>query len=86
MLAAAVRSNAALLVTFNLADFSPESVDPYRIELSQPDSFLLDQLALQPGRTVNAVLEIMDDYRNPPTNPARYLVRLAKSGIPQFAE
>lgn len=85
VLAAAVRSNAALLVTFNLKDFPSDSLTPYGIEVAHPDVFLMDQLDLRPGRTVGAVEEILTDYTNPPLDVPAYLHRLRRSGVPDFA-
>lgn len=52
VLAAGIRANCEVLVTFNLKDFPAESVDDYDIEIVHPDTFLLDQLDLYPGPTV----------------------------------
>ena len=49
VLAAAVRANAEVLVTFNTKDFPDSSVVLYEIEIVEPDGFLLDQLDLFPG-------------------------------------
>lgn len=46
VLAAAVRGCADVLVTFNLKDFPPRSVEPFDLEVVHPDDFLLDQLDL----------------------------------------
>jgi len=46
VLAAAVRSDAEVLVTFNVTDFPEASVKSYDIEVVSPDDFLLDQLDL----------------------------------------
>lgn len=85
VLAAAVRSNAALLVTFNLSDFPPDSIAPYNVEVANPDVFLMDQLDLQPGQTVGAVREILTEYANPVLTVSDYLHRLRRSGVPGFA-
>ena len=48
VLAAAVRADAAVIVTLNLRDFPHESLEPYELEARHPDEFLLDQLDLYP--------------------------------------
>lgn len=40
VLAAAIRSGTDVIVTFNLKDFPPERLYPYRIEAQHPDEFL----------------------------------------------
>lgn len=42
VLAAAVRSDAGAIVTFNIGDFPDDSVEPHDIEALHPDTFLLD--------------------------------------------
>jgi len=57
VLAAAVRANAEVIVTFNLRDFPEPALKPYDILTVHPDDFLLDQLDLYPGLTIEAPLE-----------------------------
>ena len=49
VLAAAVRSDAAAIVTFNMADFPAPSVNPHNIDVIHPADFLLDLLDLAPS-------------------------------------
>ncbi len=44
MLAAAVRCEARVIVTFNVKDFGPDSVKPYGLDVFTPDEFLINQL------------------------------------------
>lgn len=85
-MAAAIRSNAALLVTFNLNDFPPKSTAAFQTEVVHPDVFLMDQLDLHPAATTGAVRQILDDYQDPAIDVGSYLYRLTKSGLPGFAE
>lgn len=85
VLAAAVRSNAALLVTFNLKGCPTTSLAPYNVESAHPDVFLMDQLDLYPGQTVTAVNEILADYDKPPLDIPEDLHLLRRSGVPGFA-
>ena len=62
VLAAAVRANAEVIVTFNLNDFAEPALKPYDIAPIHPDEFLLDQLGPLPRR---------DRRRAPP--PSRLL-------------
>ncbi|KGM14213.1 PIN domain-containing protein [Cellulomonas bogoriensis] len=85
VLAAAVRANAELLVTFNLADFPREATGPYDLSVSHPDDFLLDQLDLYPGATVRALRDQAEAYSQPHMTVTDILIRLSRSGVPQFA-
>jgi len=52
VLAAAVRADAAVIVTANLKDFPRSALDPYDLDAMGPDDFLLNQLDLYPQQTV----------------------------------
>lgn len=86
ILAAAVRANAALLVTFNLRHFPAEALEPYDIEARHPDEFLLDQLELHESTVLAGVTDVLSSYENPPMTLAEYLDLLARSGVSRFAE
>lgn len=85
VLAAAVRANAEILVTFNLGDFPESSTAPYDITAVHPDDFLLDQLDLYPGLTVAALHAQSAAYAQPTRAVDDVLDQLAKSGVPRFA-
>lgn len=85
VLAAAVRANAEVLVTFNLKDFPHTSLDGYDIEVVHPDKFLLDQLDLYPGLTAGALKQLVADYSRPEISMDDLLVRLSDAGVPDFA-
>ena len=46
VLAAAVRCEAQVIVTFNVKDFGPDSVEPHGLDVLTPDEFLVNQLHL----------------------------------------
>jgi predicted nucleic acid-binding protein len=85
VLAAGIRANCEVLVTFNLKDFPEDSVAAYDIEIVHPDKFLLDQLDLYPGPTVGVLRQLIADYSNPTLQMEDLLVRLADAGVPEFA-
>lgn len=86
VLAAAIRANAEVIVTFNLKDFPATALDPYDLEAIHPDEFLLDQLDLFPVLTLDAVYEIASGYENPPMTPETLLDRLETAGVHRFVE
>lgn len=85
VLAAAVRSDAAVLVTFNTGDFPDTSTVAYDITVVHPDDFLLDQLDLYPGHTVAALRDQARSYAAPAMSIEDLLGRLAAAGVPKFA-
>lgn len=84
VLAAAVRANAEVIVTFNLSDFPEEALDPYDVCAIHPDEFLLDQLDLYPELTVKAVENIAEGYESPPMTTLDFLEKLERGGVPKF--
>lgn len=85
VLAAAVRANAEVIVTFNTRDFPDNALKDYEVAAVHPDGFLLDQLDLFPGLTVDVLHEQVAVYRQEPTKLPGLLVRLERAGVPRFA-
>jgi predicted nucleic acid-binding protein len=85
VLAAAVRANAEVLVTFNLKDFPAQSTAAFEIEVVYPDDFLLDQLDLFPGVVVGTLRHLVEIYDSPPVSMEELLQSLARVGVPKFA-
>lgn len=85
VLAAGIRANCEVLVTFDLPGFPEDSVAAYDIEIVHPDKFLLDQLDLYPGPTVGVLHQLISDYSSPKLEMEDLLVRLADAGVPEFA-
>jgi len=86
VLAAAVRANAEVIVTFNLKHFPQSSLDPYQISTVHPDDFLLDQLDLYPQATLQSLEDTSGRYEKPAMTVDAFLGLLTKSGTPRFAE
>lgn len=86
VLAAAVRANAAAIVTFNLGDFAAEQLEPFAVDAVHPDEFLLNQLGLEPGVVTSTLVEQVARYRRPPRDVLSLLSALEASGVAEFAE
>ncbi len=84
VLAAAVRARAEVLVTFNTSDFPEPVLKPYDVGVAHPDEFLLDQLDLYPGITIEVLRQQAASYRREPTAVPGLLVLLERTGVPQF--
>lgn len=84
VLAAAVRGQAALIVTANLKDFPPAALAPYDIEAIHPDDFLLDQLDLAQKATLDCVIAQRVAYSRPTVSFADFYAGLAAT-VPKFA-
>lgn len=86
VLAAAVAGGSEVLVTFNVGDFPRSSVEAHGISVVTPDSFLLDQLDLHPARVGRALVRQVAEATRPPLMIGQLLGRLARAGVPAFAE
>ena len=84
VMAAAVRSNAELIVTFNLKDFPVTALRDYDLEAISPDDFLLDQLDLFPEITLGCLAQQAADYRNPRFTLFELVNALDQIGLPLF--
>ena len=71
VLAAAIRSQSNLILTFNLKDFHAADLLPFGIEARHPDEFLLHQWSLHPAKVLTALREQRANLKNPAVKSAR---------------
>lgn len=83
VLAAAIRSGAQGIVTFNLRDFPAASLAPYEVEAIHPDEFVVDLLDLSPSAVTSVVREQVEALKNPPCTLAQVLGALEENGLVQ---
>lgn len=83
VLAAAIRSGAQVIVTFNLKDFPAETLAPYDIEAQHPDDYLVSLFEVAPGPFCTAVKHQRAGLRHPPKSAVELLDILDNQGIPQ---
>ena len=81
VLAAAVKSDAQAIVTFNTKDFPSESIARYHLEVIHPDDFFVNQIDLDPIAAVHVIQEIAQDLRAPPKTPAEIVDGLESRGL-----
>lgn len=84
VLAAAVASNAQLIVTANIRDFPASACDLHGVVAVHPDDFLLDQLDLDPQRVIAAISDLIGRNRRAPCTMSEF-VDAIRPTIPQFA-
>jgi predicted nucleic acid-binding protein len=85
VLAAAVAGGADAIVTLNLEHFPPEACEPFGVEATHPDEFLVALYELAPERVVAEVRQQADDLTNPPWTFADLLDALERAGVPESA-
>ena len=83
VLAAAIRTRAQTIVTFNLRDFPASKLADYDVVARHPDDFVLDQIDLAPARVIEALVAQAHSLRNPPQSVDEVLDRLANAGCHQ---
>ncbi|MEX2142492.1 MAG: PIN domain-containing protein [Pirellulales bacterium] len=66
VLAAAIRADADVIVTYNLTDFPRSALDKYGIEAQHPDEFITHLLRLAPTVVCAAVKRQRENLKNPP--------------------
>ena len=76
VLAAAVASNAQVIVTQNLKDFPSNLISPFGIEAQSPDEFLVHLFYLVPQTMVKLIREQAEDLQNPPKTTLELLTIL----------
>ena len=86
VLAAAIRSNASVIVTFNLKHFPLKILNEYDLFAQHPDEFLFDILDLAPEQSLIAFRSTMADFRKPILLPSEALDVLRKAGLPKTAK
>lgn len=81
VLAAAIRSGAATIVTANLRDFPPERLAVFGIEALSPDAFICDLFDLNRALTLKAIGNARLSLNKPPFKAGEYLTCLQLSGL-----
>ena len=86
VVAVALRGRADAIVTANVRDFPIDLLNPLDLEVIHPDEFLLDQLDLSPRIVLDVIREQAAHTRQPPLEPMDLVARLARCGVPGFAD
>jgi len=83
VLATAIKSDAQVIVTFNLKDFPAKSLDQYGIEVQHPDDFVLDLMALNANLVCQAIQNQLNTLKNPPLTIESLLTTLENQKLPK---
>ena len=81
VLAAAIRADAAFVVTANLKDFPSRRLEPYGIQALSPDDFVLKVIELDPALVADTVKGQARALMNPSTTLDDLLNRLGTVGL-----
>ena|SRR5450830_559502 len=83
VLAAAIKCNASVIVTFNLKDFPEQTLAPLNIEPLHPDDFIADIWDLDQAAVLEAAQRQRRSLKNPPHTASDYLDRLLQQRLPE---
>jgi predicted nucleic acid-binding protein len=81
VLAAAVKTQAAAIVTDNLKDFPARVLDRLNIEARSADDFIADTIALDPGRAIAAIRRMRERFKKPEKTAEVLLLDMEAEGL-----
>jgi len=85
VLAAAIKTNANIIVTNNLKHFPTDYLSTFGLVAKSADDFITDLIDLNPQKAVRVFLEMVSNRRNPPLTELQVLERLRNRGLVQAA-
>lgn len=83
VLAAAIRSDADAIITFNQKDFDETELTKFDLYSEHPDEFISNMISIYTPRVISAVRSMRQRLRNPPKNVDEFLGTLHQQGLPQ---
>ncbi|MGM8930102.1 PIN domain-containing protein [Salinicola halophyticus] len=83
VLAAAIRGNASVIVTFNLKDFPLDVLSQFELEALHPDEFVDDLFDLAPAAVIKAASDHRRSLNKPAFSAETYLELLTRQGLAQ---
>ncbi|MEJ7830565.1 MAG: PIN domain-containing protein [Segetibacter sp.] len=81
IVAAAIRSKADVIVTFNIKNFPKGYLKLYDIEAQHPDDFITNLINLNKLKSLEALNNQVKNLRNPPKSKDEVLNTLENSGL-----
>jgi predicted nucleic acid-binding protein len=85
VLAAAIKTNAHVIVTNNLKDFPQVVLEPYGMSAKSADDFLTDIIDLNHEKAVDAFKRMVMNRRKPDLDEYQVLDALRKNGLTETA-
>jgi predicted nucleic acid-binding protein len=85
VLAAAIAGHADAIVTWNEKDFPKDALDPFGIEVQNPDEFVVNQIMLEKASALAAIKRMRQRWGRPQYDAAALVDLLERRGLPQTA-
>ncbi len=86
VVAAAIKAQAEIILTFNLKHFPENALSPHGLSAVHPDVFLSELLSLAPETMLQAMRAHRASLRNPPRSQEEYLQTLQDQRLTRFVE
>ena len=86
VLAAAIKTNAHVIVSNNIKDFPEDVLDKYGLKIKSADDFLTDIIDLNPEIAIEAFREMVLNKKNPELDEYEVLDCLRKNGLKDTAD
>ena len=86
VLAAAIKTNAHVIVSNNIKDFPEDVLDKYGLKIKTPDDFLTDIIDLNTEIAIEAFKEMVLNKKNPELDEYEVLDCLRKNGLKDTAD
>jgi hypothetical protein len=81
VLAAALKTRAAMIVTENLKHFPPAILSPLNLEAKSADAFIADTIALDEVRAVAAIRRMRERFKKPEKTAEVLLLDMEADGL-----
>lgn len=81
VLAAAIRCDAEIIVTFNLKDFPPDALTPYGLKAQHPDELITGLIDVAPALVCTAARSQRESLKNPPKTVTEFLAILEQQAL-----
>jgi predicted nucleic acid-binding protein len=81
LVAAAIKSNASYIITYNLKDFPNDALEQYEIYAQHPDEFIYNQIELNVAKVCSAVAAQRASLKNPKMTQDELLDVFLKAGL-----
>lgn len=85
VLAVAIKSNADIIVTFNLKDFPSRELAKHGIKAIHPDDFLMSLIEEAPVKSTQALINQVEHLKKPPITAGEILDNFRKTGLQNTA-
>lgn len=85
VVAAAIKCNANVIVTYNLKDFPKEYLESVGLSAVDPDTFIADMIDLSPEKCCDAFREMVLTKNKPPYEEREYIEILRRNKLTQTA-